>query len=292
MYTKDNAVAHASPLKLQVRTDSNTLRTCEVGGNTRERQGMTDVGVVKVGRRSSDCDVEDLFEFTDTLRLSDDENETTLDQLPPLPPGVKDVLGDRGVLLEVRRPPTSDSSAFPSERHPYVELEYEGWVIGETEDIRFDSTRDNGYSLTVQLDLPVSGKSSLIRAWEAALQHVRVGEVVVLTASTRYGYGADGMPPVVPPNSDLRFEIEILDVRSTPKRVIAPVDDTQDDLSRLDEIRRDREIAQQRRADEQELKVAEKNAKAEKAAAIQAKLAAKLDKMNGQKGKRKGGKKR
>jgi FK506-binding protein 1 len=235
-------------------------------------------------------DMDDLFQFTETLRLSDDENELSKAERPVLPAGIIDVLGDRGVLLEVTRPPTDSSSPMPCERLPFVELEYEGWVVGDGENTRFDSTRDNGYSLTVQLDLPVTGQSSLIRAWEAALQHVRAGEIVILTASARYAYGVEGMPPVVPPNSALRFEIEILDVRATPKKVAAPVDDTQDDLSRLEQIRRDREIAQQRRADEQELRDAEKRAKAEKASAIQAKLAAKLDKKNGQKNKK--GKKR
>jgi FK506-binding protein 1 len=34
----------------------------------------------------------------------------------------------------------------------------------------------------------------------------------VLTISPDYGYGPQGFPPVIPPNSDLVFEVELLGI--------------------------------------------------------------------------------
>ncbi len=84
--------------------------------------------------------------------------------------------------------------------------------------------------------------------------------------------------------------MEILDVRATRKRVVT-VDRSAEDMSRLDAIRYEREVAAQRRLDEQMIKDAEKKAKAEKAAAIKEKLAAKKQGGGGKGKKGKKGKK-
>lgn len=224
-----------------------------------------------------DEDVDDMFEFTDTLRLSDEEGNGAgpseeNEKLPPLPDDTEDVFGDRGVLIKRVKPPADPQSPYPSKSRRYVELHYEGFVVETGK--KFDTTRDQNYPLIALLDIPPSGNSTLIRAWEVALQKVRAGETMVLTAASRYAYGAEGVAPDIPPHSDLRFEIEVLDVRSTHKRVVV-VDHSKEDLSRLEEVRREREIAQQRRLEEQQIKDAEKKAKAEKAEAIKQKLAAK-----------------
>lgn len=38
---------------------------------------------------------------------------------------------------------------------------------------------------------------------------MKKGEVAVLTCSPSYGYGEKGMPPKIPPNSRLVFEVEV-----------------------------------------------------------------------------------
>lgn len=225
--------------------------------------------------------VDDMFEFTagtEALRLDDDEAGPCSQQngkdLDPLPPGVEDVLGDRGVLLERVKPPKDASSPLASAERPFVELHYDAAVVGgET----FDGTRDQNYPLIVQLDLPPSGNSTVVRAWEAALQKVRAGETVVVSAASRYAYGADGLENSVPANTDVRYNIDVLDVRAT-RKFVAVVDRSEEDgktMSRLEEIRLEREIAAQRRHDEQELKDAENAKRAAKAAAIKEKMDAK-----------------
>lgn len=222
---------------------------------------------------------DDMFEFTESLRISDDENTTTAEELPPLPKGVRDVSGDRGVLLELKR--KGEGQTKPSKDTQFVEMHYEGYVMASGE--RFDTSRDQNYPLIVQLDIPPSGNSTLIRGLEIGLREVQAGDIATVTVSAKYAYGKDGAQDI-PPDADLRFEIEVLDVRSTHKKV-QKVDSSKSDLSRLDDIKRERELAQQRREEEQAVKEEEKKRKAERAAAVFEKLA------NKNKGGKKAGKK-
>ena len=58
----------------------------------------------------------------------------------------------------------------------------------------------------------IVGDGIMIRGWDAALQTMTVGEEakIVVTDAERFGYGAEGIPPFVPPNSPLEMEIELL----------------------------------------------------------------------------------
>lgn len=245
------------------------------------------------GRPSLD-EEEDLFEFSSALRIDDDDAPPE-DELPPLPPGAEDVFGDRGVVLKRTRSAANGANGAgsssgtpapelvaPSKDNPHVELHYEGFLASSGE--KFDSSREQGYAMIVRLDLPPSGQSSLIAGWEAALPRMRAGETATLSIAARYAYGKKGSPPDIPPDADLRFEIEVLDVRDTHKRVVK-VDHTKTDLSRLEEVRREREVAQARREEEEANKKQEKEVKVDRAALLREKLANKH--MNqGKKGKK------
>ena len=52
----------------------------------------------------------------------------------------------------------------------------------------------------------------MVRGWDTALQSMTVGEkaTVLVTDPERFGYGAEGIPPFVPPNAQLEMEIELL----------------------------------------------------------------------------------
>lgn len=251
---------------------------------------MEDLPEPAVAAAVATADMNEMFEFTESLRIEDDESGNSLiteKELSPLPEGVEDVLGDRGVLMRRSKPPTDLNSVLPCEQFPFVELHMSAFVG----DDQFDSTRDQNYPLIVQLDIPPSGNSTVIRAWEAALPTVRAGESFILTAAPRYAYGSDGSADIgVPANSEVRYEIDILDVRASRKKPAVVVDRSEEDMSRLDQIRVEREIAAQRRQDEQELKEKEKQAKAEKAAALKAKMDAKRAGGSGKGGGKKKGK--
>jgi len=60
----------------------------------------------------------------------------------------------------------------------------------------------------------IVGDGIMIRGWDAALVTMSVGEkaTVTVTDAEKFGYGAGGIPPFVPPGSDLLMDIEVLGV--------------------------------------------------------------------------------
>lgn len=77
-----------------------------------------------------------------------------------------------------------------------------------TDGSKFDSSRDRGEGFTFAL-----GGGQVIRGWDEGVAGMKVGGVRKLTIPPELGYGARGFPPVIPANSTLLFEVELLDVR-------------------------------------------------------------------------------
>ena len=73
---------------------------------------------------------------------------------------------------------------------------------------KFDSSRDRGEGFTFKL-----GAGQVIAGGDQGVAGMRVGGMRKLTIPPERGYGARGFPPVIPPNSTLVFEVELLDVR-------------------------------------------------------------------------------
>jgi FKBP-type peptidyl-prolyl cis-trans isomerase FkpA len=72
---------------------------------------------------------------------------------------------------------------------------------------KFDSSRDRHKGFVFTL-----GKGEVIKGWDQGVAGMTPGEVRKLTIPPEMGYGARGFPPVIPPNSTLVFEVELLAV--------------------------------------------------------------------------------
>ena len=77
-----------------------------------------------------------------------------------------------------------------------------------TDGSKFDSSRDRGQGFTFKL-----GAGQVIRGWDQGVAGMKVGGIRKLTIPPELGYGARGYPPVIPPNSTLVFEVELLGVK-------------------------------------------------------------------------------
>src|SRR4051794_34412121 len=77
-----------------------------------------------------------------------------------------------------------------------------------TDGKKFDSSRDRGKGFSFTL-----GAGEVIAGWDQGVAGMQVGQIRKLTISPDLAYGAGGFPPVIPPNSTLVFEVELLDVR-------------------------------------------------------------------------------
>ncbi|QRW00682.1 FKBP-type peptidyl-prolyl cis-trans isomerase [Ceratobasidium sp. AG-Ba] len=102
--------------------------------------------------------------------------------------------------VEIQRIKPGDGKTFPQEGDK-VQIHYVGKLQATGE--QFDSSRDRGKPFETLI-----GMKKVIKG----VPQLSLGEKAVLTISPDYGYGAKGYPPVIPPNSTLIFEVELLKI--------------------------------------------------------------------------------
>lgn len=180
---------------------------------------------------------------------------------------VIDLTGDGGVTKVVVRKAKPDAVA-PTDNLPLVDVHYEG-TLADTGEV-FDTTHEDNSIFSFEI-----GNGTVIKAWDIALRTMKVGEVAKITCKPEYAYGSAGSPPEIPPNATLIFEVELVACRPRKGSSVASVSD---EKARLEELKKQRELAA---ATKEEEKKKREEAKAAAAARIQAKLDAKKGKGKG-----------
>jgi FKBP-type peptidyl-prolyl cis-trans isomerase FkpA len=84
-----------------------------------------------------------------------------------------------------------------------VRVHYRGTLTNGTE---FDSS----YSRGQPAEFPLN---RVIKCWTEGVQKMKVGGKARLTCPPGIAYGSRAVGPLIPPNSTLVFEIELLDIR-------------------------------------------------------------------------------
>jgi FKBP-type peptidyl-prolyl cis-trans isomerase FkpA len=85
-----------------------------------------------------------------------------------------------------------------------VEVHYTGWLKDGS---KFDSSRDRGKPFAFTL-----GAGMVIKGWDEGVAGMKVGGKRKLVIPSDLAYGPRGRPGI-PPDSELTFDVELLQVR-------------------------------------------------------------------------------
>jgi FKBP-type peptidyl-prolyl cis-trans isomerase FkpA len=89
-----------------------------------------------------------------------------------------------------------------------VSVHYTGWFYSnDKRGAKFDSSLDRNVPFEFKL-----GARMVIPGWDEGVEGMKVGGKRELIIPPDLGYGPRGMPGIIPPNSTLDFEIELLKV--------------------------------------------------------------------------------
>ena len=87
-----------------------------------------------------------------------------------------------------------------------VKVNYTGWF---TNGKKFDSSIGRG-----PFEVTPLGTAPVIKGWNEGIIGMKVGGKRQLRIPPNLAYGADGYPGVIPPNSTLIFDVQLLSVKS------------------------------------------------------------------------------
>jgi FKBP-type peptidyl-prolyl cis-trans isomerase FkpA len=96
-----------------------------------------------------------------------------------------------------------------AEKGKSIKVHYTGWLYDPIKPMgrgkQFDtSAGKEPFSFTL-------GGGTVIKGWDEGVMAMSLGEKAVLTMTSDYGYGEAGAGSDIPPNADLRFEVELSD---------------------------------------------------------------------------------
>lgn len=146
------------------------------------------------------------------------------------------VFGDDDVSSQVTRQPTPTPTLDrtgppPSDKTPivshtgvgHIELKLgdgEEVVAGKTLMVHYTGWLSDGTKFGTSIGgEPFQfslGRTEVIPGWEEGVLGMKEGGTRRLFIPSALGYGASGSPPRIPPNADLTFDVELLDVLDAP----------------------------------------------------------------------------
>jgi len=107
----------------------------------------------------------------------------------------------QGMKVEVLK----QGSGAESKTGDTVSVHYVGTLENGT---KFDSSIDRGQAFEFKL-----GENRVIQGWELGVKGMKVGEKRKLTIPPELGYGSQAIGNIIPANSTLIFEVELLGIK-------------------------------------------------------------------------------
>ena len=90
-----------------------------------------------------------------------------------------------------------------------VTVHYTGWLyVNGEKTTKFDSSVDRREPFSFVL-----GVGQVIKGWDNGVSGMQVGGSRTIVIPSDMGYGSRGAGSVIPPNSDLIFEVELIEIQ-------------------------------------------------------------------------------
>ncbi|OAL06660.1 hypothetical protein IQ06DRAFT_236908 [Phaeosphaeriaceae sp. SRC1lsM3a] len=116
-------------------------------------------------------------------------------------------LSSTAANMGVQKTVISEGEGPSPKKGDQVTMEYTGWLKtnGQPEEKgkQFDSTTGRGPFRT-----PI-GVGRVIKGWDEGVVTMKLGEKARLDITSDFAYGSQEFPGLIPPNSDLIFEVEL-----------------------------------------------------------------------------------
>lgn len=106
-----------------------------------------------------------------------------------------------GVTKETKK--AGDGTNYPK-KGDKLKMHYTGTLSNGK---KFDSSHDRKKAFEFTI-----GTGQVIRGWDEGVIQMSKGEIAVLQITPDFGYGGKGAGGVIPPNADLTFEVELLQI--------------------------------------------------------------------------------
>ena len=107
---------------------------------------------------------------------------------------------------QVKHIKDGDKKTFPS-KGDEVYVHYKGTLLDGT---KFDSSYDRNEPLPFTL-----GTGQVIKCWDECVERLSKGEKIIVTCPSGLAYGKHGAGGVIPPDADLVFEMELIDIKKS-----------------------------------------------------------------------------
>ena len=138
-----------------------------------------------------------------TLNACNAETKTTTQEKPTM---------TQASVTELQKIDTLVGTGREAEPGFNVTVHYTGWLFDAKAEgqkgKKFDSSLDRKEPFVFFL-----GGGQVIQGWDEGFAGMKIGGKRTLLIPSTMGYGARGAGGVIPPNADLVFEVELLDVK-------------------------------------------------------------------------------